>query len=382
VAELEREGLRRKLRIVSTPSGPEIGLDGRTLVNFGSNNYLGLADHPEVARAAGEATARYGTGAGASRLISGNHELYARLEKALAEFKQTESALVFSTGYMANLGIVCALAGEGDVVVADRLSHASLVDACRLSGARMLVFPHNDLDRLDAVLTRHRARYRRALIVTEGLFSMDGDSSPVAGLAEIALKHDAWLLVDDAHATGVLGPDGRGSFEHAGIRPGPKTIQMGTLSKALGSLGGFIAGSRELVELLVNRSRTFVYTTGLPAGCVAASLAALEILRREPGRCRRLAEISARVRASLKDAGMTVNAGEGPIIPVTLGGNARVMRWMAALSDRGLFVPGIRPPTVPQGSARLRISLMASHTDEHLDRLVSACALLAKEERG
>jgi 8-amino-7-oxononanoate synthase len=378
LAELERDGLRRRLMGVSGPCGPEIVLDGRSIANFGSNNYLDLAGHKDVMRAACEATAAYGTGAGASRLITGNHDLYGRLESALAEFKQAESALVFSTGYMANLGTVCALVGKGDVVVADRLSHASLVDACRLSGARLLVFPHNDTDRLNDVLARHRPKHRRSLIVTEGLFSMDGDTSPISALTETARRHDSWLMVDDAHATGILGSEGRGSFERAGVVPGPKVVQMGTLSKAMGSVGGFIAGTRELVDLLVNRSRTLIYSTGLPAGCVAASIAALEVSRREPWRRRRLAEMSIRIRTSLMETGLDVMAGEGPVIPVVLGGNERAMNWMEQLAARGLFVPGIRPPTVPPGSARLRISLMATHSDEQISRLVSVCAGLAK----
>ncbi len=380
LAALDQGGLRRQLRNIEGPAEAELQLDGRKLVNFGSNNYLGLAFHPEVIAAAREATAQYGAGAGASRLICGNHALYQRLEQALASLKGTEYALVFSTGYMANLGTIQAIVGEGDAVASDRLNHASLIDACRLSRARLLIYPHGDTDRLADMLDKYRPKYRRMLIVTDGLFSMDGDVAPLRSLMQLAERHDAWLLVDDAHGTGVLGAEGRGSFEYFCLTPTDNVIQMGTLSKALGSVGGFIAGPAVLRDFLVNRSRMLIYSTGLPAGPQAAALAALGVARRDPWRRQRLKEIAGQVRRSLRELGLTVLDGDGPIIPVILGDNLRAMRWMEALMERGCFVPGVRPPTVPEGEARLRISVMATHTDVHIDQLVGACASIAREE--
>ncbi len=318
-----------------------------------------------------------GTGAGASRLITGNHEAYAALEAALADWKGAESCAVFSSGYAAATGTIPALVGPGDAVLADRLNHASLIDGARLSGARLLVYPHADAAALDAVLARARARYRRILIVTDGLFSMDGDLAPLPELLGVAERYDAWVLVDDAHATGTLGATGSGTPEYFGIAGSDRLIQMGTLSKALASVGGFVCGPAELREWLMNRSRTLVFSTGLPAACVAAAAAAVAAARSDPGRRERLRMLAGLVRARVADLGLATLPGESAIIPVILGDETRTMDAAAALLARGCLVPGIRPPTVPAGTARLRISLMATHTDEHVDRLLSALGELA-----
>jgi len=377
---LERDGLRRTLREAGGPAAAECLLDGRLLVNFGSNNYLGLASHPDVIAAAQEAAAAFGAGTGASRLLGGNQPVYAKLEAALADWKRAASALVFSSGYSAALGTIPALVGTGDAVACDRLDHASLLDGARLSRARLLLYPHADARALDRLLARSRRRFRRVLVVTDGLFSMDGDVCPLPELLKTAERHDARVLVDDAHATGVLGAQGGGTLDHFGIDPSDRVVQMGTLSKALGSVGGFVAGPAVLREWLVNRARTLVFSTGLPASCLAAALAATGIARRQAWRRARLRELSVRVRREVRALKFDVPDGDGPVIPVILGDARRTMRWSAALGDHGFFVPGVRPPTVPAGSSRLRISLMATHTDDHAARLVERLAALARED--
>ncbi|MEK7477504.1 MAG: 8-amino-7-oxononanoate synthase [Candidatus Coatesbacteria bacterium] len=380
IQALERAGLRRSLREAAGLPLAECTLDGRPMVNFGSNNYLGLATHPEVIAAAQEAAGAEGTGTGASRLLSGNQSGYRRLEATLADWKGTESALVFSSGFAAAVGAIPALAGPGDAVACDRLAHASLLDGARLSRARLLVYPHADPAALDRVLARQRRRFRRVLVVTDGLFSMDGDICPLPELIAVAERHDARLLVDDAHATGVLGGGGGGTLEHFGVAGVDRVVQMGTLSKALGSAGGFIAGPDVLREWLVNRARTLVFSTGVPASSLAAAGAAVGLARRQAWRRTRLRELSVRVRGAARAAGLVVPEGDTPVIPVMLGDEHRAMRWMDAMLARGLFVPGVRPPTVPAGGSRLRISLMATHTDEHAGRLVETLAAFAGRE--
>lgn len=380
IGKIRSRGLHRRLRSRQGATDTTVTMEGRVLANFGSNNYLGLANHPAVVAASCAATARGGAGAGASRLIGGNHSEYDPLERGLARLKGTQASLVFAAGYMANLGAIGALAGEGDMIACDRLNHASLVDACRLSGARMLVYPHLDAGRLRETLERYRGRYRRALIVTDGLFSMDGDVAPLAELSPLAEEFNAWLYVDDAHGTGVLGERGAGALEHAGVVPGPRTIQMGTMSKALGSAGGFVAGTGTLRDFLVNRARTLVFSTGLPPGTAAAATAAMEIAEEEPWRRQRAREAAERLRAELRGLGLNVIEGPGPIVPVLLGGSERAVRWMEAIAERGCFVPGVRPPSVPEGEARLRISVMATHTDGQLEVLTGALASVARAE--
>ncbi|MBI3323270.1 MAG: 8-amino-7-oxononanoate synthase [Candidatus Omnitrophica bacterium] len=369
--KLERQGLRRSCRRIEQVEGGRIRVDGRWLVHLGSNNYLGLSLHPEVVAAAQEAARKWGAGSGSARLIGGSFAVHGELEEELARFKQAEAALLFSTGYMANLGVIPALVGRGDLVVCDRLAHASLVDGCRLSGADLRVYPHADAGRLDAALRRRRDRYRRLLVVTEGVFSMDGDIAPLPEILEVVRRHDGWLLLDDAHGTGVLGESGRGTLEHFGIGP-EGILQMGTLSKALGSLGGYVAGPRAVVETLVNRARSFIYTTAPSPADAAAALAALRVIRREPGLRRRLWESVRRWREGLRRIGWPLLAGESPIVPVRTGSVHRTMEAARALLERGVYAPGIRPPTVPAGSARIRTSVTALHTEEEMDAALRA----------
>lgn len=330
--------------------------------------------------AARRAADELGTGAGSSRLVTGNHAAYGALESALADWKRAGSCAVFASGFAAATGAIPALAGPGDAVLCDRLNHASLLDGARLSKARLLVYPHGDASALDGLLGRVRSRYRRALIVTDGLFSMDGDLAPLPDLLAAAERHDAWILVDDAHATGTHGETGSGTPEHFGVTGSDRLVQMGTLSKALASVGGFVCGPDPLAEWLVNRARPLVYSTGLPPAAVAAAAAAIGVARADrPGRDR-LRALSRRVREGIGSLGLASLPGESAIIPILLGDDRRAMRWAAALVERGCFVPGIRPPTVPAGTARLRVSLMATHTDAHVNRLLEALTALAARE--
>lgn len=371
--DLEREldalreaGLYRSVRRVDGASGPHLSIGGRDYLNLASNNYLGLTMHPRVVAAAIDAAQRYGTGSGASRLIAGHLALHESLETALAAFKQAESALVFPTGYMANLGVITALVGPGDLVIADRLAHASVIDACRLSRATFRVYPHADAAALREILAKRREA-RRTLVVTESVFSMDGDIAPVPALWDACRAHDAWLLVDDAHGTGVLGATGRGVLEHFAMAPETGLIQMGTLSKALGSLGGFVAGSHTVVEYLRNTARSFIYTTALPPTAAAAALAAIHVVQDEP---RWRNELWARVSQwteGLVRLGVPVVSKTTPIVPILLGETTKAMAMAQALQAEGLYAPGIRPPTVPDGESRIRTTVMAMHTVQELD---------------
>ena len=376
--ELESHGLLRRCRRVVPLENGKIRVDGKTLLHLASNSYLGLHQHPRVIGRAVEATRRYGTGAGSARLIGGTLELHEELEEAIAAFKQAESALLFSTGYMANLGVVTALAGSGDLVIGDRLNHASLVDACRLSGATFRVYPHKDVERLQTILRQRRKNYNRVFIVTEGLFSMDGDVAPLLELAELADRYDVFLIVDDAHGTGVLGPHGRGSLEQCGVSPAHhrgRIIQVGTFSKALGSLGGFAAGPKVVIEFLRNKARSFIYTTALPAACAAASLEALRIVEEEETV---RAQLWNNVRlwiSGLERIGVKLISKESPIVSLAIGQTRQTMACAENLFENGFYAPGIRPPTVPQGQARIRTSITAVHAPADLDR-----ALLAFEK--
>lgn len=369
--ELETQGLRRSCRRVEAVEGARIRVEGRWLIHLSSNGYLGLARHPAVVAAAEEAAARYGAGSGSARLIGGNLPPHEDLERELARFKQAEDCLLFSTGYMASLGSITALVGPEDLVVGDRLNHASLIDACRLSGAALRVYPHADADRLEEVLKERRGRYRRVLVATEGVFSMDGDLPPLPRIAEIARRHDAWLLVDDAHGTGVFGKEGRGSLEHFGMET-QEILQMGTLSKALGSQGGYLAGPRVVVELLRNRARSFIYTTAPAPACAAAGLAALQVVRREPELRRRLWENVRQWTSGLEGLGWELISKTSPIVPVQVGGSRETMALAQALMEAGLYAPGIRPPTVSEGSARIRTILTSLHTAGDLEEALGA----------
>lgn len=337
----------------------------RSRVSLGTNDYLGLSRHPEVIAAAQNAVAIYGTGATGSRLTSGNLAVHSDIEAALADFKGTEAALVFPTGYQAAIGTIGALVGPGDLLVSDALNHACLIDGCRLSGATIRVFAHNDAHHARRLLAGRRA-FRRCLIVTEGLFSMDGDLAQLAGLAALREEFGCWLMVDDAHGTGVLGDGGVGACAAAGIRA---DVQMGTLSKALGSSGGFIAGSRTLVEHLVGAARSFLFTTGLPPASAAAASAALCVLRREPERVEAMRRIATKLRKEFVRAGLNVLPGHSPIIPILIGDPLRASA-VAAQLDPKYQVAAIRPPTVPAGTSRLRVTATSLLEDADIEEIV------------
>lgn len=363
------------LRTIEGGTGPRLEWNGRTLVNFGSNNYLGLAEHPRVKAAAVRAIEREGVGAGASRLLTGHGAIHAELEAALARLKGTEAALVFSTGYQANLGIIPSLVARGDLILADRDCHASLIDGCRASNARFRVYRRDRLDQLQTTLKR-RPQIGRALIVTDSVFSMEGDLAPLPDLVRLADQHDAMLLVDDAHATGVLGARGTGSSEHWNLRDRP-IIQMGTLSKALGALGGFVAGPRVLIDYLVNRARTFIYTIALPAAIAAAALEAVRVLDDEPELRERLWANCHIWHDGVRNLGFDTFGSASPIIPLRIGPDALAVQMASALVDEGVFAPAIRPPTVPAGTARLRTSVLATHAPQDLSLALSAVERVA-----
>ncbi|HOM16787.1 MAG TPA: 8-amino-7-oxononanoate synthase [Thermoguttaceae bacterium] len=373
--QLDQAGLRRRRRVRQGPQGAVVVLDGRELVNFGSNDYLGLASDERV-KAAAVAAVQEGWGAGASPLVSGYSVLHQRLESRLAEFEGRESAVVFGSGFAANMGTIAALVGPGDAVYMDAKNHASLWDGARLSRADVRVYGHGEYRQLERLLERG-GQYRRRLIVTDGLFSMDGDLAPLGELVELAHRYEAMLLVDEAHATGVFGAGGRGTAEHLGVEK-EIPVQIGTLSKALGSVGGFVVGSRILIDWLVQRARSYLFSTAPPAPMAAAAMAALEIVQTEPIRRRRLLESADYVRAELRRQGWRLGPSMSQIIPVLVGRPETALEFSAALAERGLFVPPIRPPAVPEGESCLRISLCASHSSGMIDALLEALAVLAK----
>jgi 8-amino-7-oxononanoate synthase len=375
--ELKRRGLYRSLRLISGRQQAVVTMEGREVVLLSSNNYLDLANHPEVKRAAVEALQAYGCGAGASRLISGTMELHAQLETKLAEFKGTEAALVFGSGYHANTGVIPALMGAGDAILSDELNHASIIDGCRLSHADTRVFRHRDMGHLEELLASTPLNGQR-LIVTDSVFSMDGDVAPLREIMTLARKHRAWVMVDEAHATGVFGPNGAGVVEEMGLG-GDVEIQMGTLGKALGSFGAYIAGSRVLIEWLINRARSFIYSTALPPPVLAAALAALHIVKNEPERRRRLWNNAVFLGQGLSRLGYRLGETQSPILPVLIGDEGTTMALTAALLKRGVFAHGIRPPTVPEGTARLRVTPTAAHTEDELERALQAFAEAGRE---
>ncbi len=369
---LEQAGLRRYLRtVMSAPTGT-INLDGRDVVLLGSNNYLGLSTHPEVIAAAVEATRTFGTGASGSRLISGNSELYTTLEANLAKTKHTEAALVFSSGYAANTSIIPVLASDGDLILSDALNHASIIDGCRLSRATRKVYRHCDVEHLKTLLSE-AAAFRRKLIVTDGVFSMDGDIAPLPDIYGAATQYDAMLLVDDAHGFGVLGKDGSGTVAHFGLE-GTDIIRMGTLSKAVGALGGYIAGSRALVELLINKARGFIFSTGLPPATLAAANTALDVIHSSPELRQRLFSHAKCLKTALTNLGYTLLPTKTQILPVVLGSPQQATSIADALLAEGVFAPAIRPPAVPPGTSRLRLTLMATHTETEIQQAIAGFA--------
>jgi 8-amino-7-oxononanoate synthase len=362
------------------PGGVRARVDGRELLAFCSNDYLGLADHPRVVDAFVAAAREWGVGSGASHLVSGHCREHHLLEQELAAFTLRPRALLFSTGYMANLAVVTTLVGRGDRVVQDRLNHASLLDAGVASGARFHRFRHAEVGALRSRLTR--AGTGRTLVVTDGVFSMDGDVAPLRELADACRASNAWLFVDDAHGLGVLGESGRGSLEAAGLGIAEVPILMGTLGKALGTFGAFVAGSEELIETLLQKARTYIYTTALPPAVAAATRAALKVLQQEPWRRERVLGHVARFRREAASLGLRLPATETPIQPVILGSEDAAMAASDSLRRRGLWVPAIRPPTVPQGSSRLRITFSAAHDDDDIERLLEGLAGLPRHSPG
>lgn len=365
---LARRSLLRRLRTFDSAPGAEVDLEGRRILLLSSNNYLDLAAHPRVAEAAIKAIRRYGVGAGASRLVSGSLGPHRELEERLAAFKRVEAALVFSTGYQANLGLIPTLAEDRDAIYADRLCHASLIDACRLCKASLRVYRHRDHAHLARLLQRGRPP-RPALVVTDGVFSMDGDLAPLPELSKAAQQAGAALVVDDAHGTGVMGPEGRGTVEHFGMEGAP-LVQMGTLSKALGGMGGFVAGPRDLIEYLVNRARPFIYTTALPPAMAAAATAALDVVEAEPERRARLWSLRDRLHEGLRQIGFDTLDSRSPIIPLLVGDAETAFSLSQQLLAQGVYAPAIRPPTVPDGTSRIRMSVTAGHRPEQIDRVL------------
>lgn len=358
---LEDASLLRRLRTIDTEAAHRVR--GSAAINFCSNDYLGLAGDARLAAAAADAARTRGAGAGASRLVTGNHSLYDTLERKIAALKGCEEALVFGSGYLANVGAIPALVSAGDLVLADALSHACMMSGARLSGARVMLFRHNDVTHLSELLNQHRAEARHCLVLTEGVFSMDGDLAPLPDILAAACAHDAWVMTDDAHGLGVLGK-GRGSAAHWGAAP---DVQMGTLSKAVGSYGGYVAASRAVIDLLVNRARSLIYATGLPPTVVAASIAGVDIIASDAALC---ALPLARARLFASKLGLTEPSS--PIVPLILGSSEAALAASQALEARGFLVTAIRPPTVPEGSARLRVTFTAAHREEDVVRLAEA----------
>jgi glycine C-acetyltransferase/8-amino-7-oxononanoate synthase len=396
VSELERrlqelcdEGLYRRMRLISGPQGPRVLLDGSPVLLLCSNNYLGFADHPRVREAAADAAMRWGVGAGASRLVSGNMTIHRRLEERLAEFKHAECCVLFGSGYLANVGVVSALAREGDVVFSDELNHASLIDGCRLSRAETFVYRHRDVEHLAWGL--EQAQGRGALIVSDGVFSMDGSVAPLVEIVALARRHDVRVVVDEAHAVGAVGPGGRGTVAAAGLEDEVDVV-VGTLGKALGAYGAYVCSDRTTARWLVNTARTLVYSTGLPPPVAAAALASVELLAAEPRRVERLERNAAVLRESLEERGLSTGQSRTHILPLVLGDAEETVAASRRALDGGVFAQAIRPPTVPEGTSRLRLSVMASHRRSELRAaartlaeaagMLAAPAAAASTERG
>ncbi len=377
LAELERLGLSRRLRMISGPQGPTVLLDGKPVLLLCSNNYLGLADHPKVREAAADAAMRWGVGAGASRLVSGSMTIHRRLEERLASFEGSESCVLFGSGYLANIGVIGALAGSEDVIFSDELNHASIVDGCRLSRAEVVIYRHRDIEHLDWCLRRHGERRAGRLIVTDTVFSMDGDIAPLAHIAELAQIYGARIVVDEAHATGNVGPEGRGAVAAAGLE-GEIDVVIGTLGKALGSYGAYACASTETIQYLINTARPLIFSTAPGPPAVAGALAALELLVERPHRVDRLRSNARALRRGLAEEGFSVADGEMHIVPLVIGEERDAMALCQQAIERGVFAQAIRPPTVPEGTSRLRLTTMASHTPGELREAARTLAEAAR----
>jgi len=379
-ADLERlreANLYRSRRVLNGPQGVRPVIDGRAMLSFCSNDYLGLAAHPDLVQALREGAERYGVGSGAAHLVSGHGEAHHALEQALAAFTRRPRALLFSTGYMANIGVIQTLAGRGSLLFADRLNHASLVDGARLSDARLLRYAHGDVEGL----VRKLAGADKALIVTDGVFSMDGDLAPLPALVRAARDSGAWLMVDDAHGLGVLGEAGRGTLDLFSLDADDVPILMGTLGKAFGTFGAFVAGSELLIETLIQRARSYIYTTALPPAVAWASCVALEIAMRDDWRRAHLTRLISRFRDGVRALGLPLAESNTPIQPLIAGDAGLALTWSRFLADRGVLVTAIRPPTVPAGSARLRVTFSAAHQEQDLDELLGLLADLPQRDQ-
>jgi glycine C-acetyltransferase len=371
-------GTYQRLRVLESPCEPVSRVDGREVINLASNNYLGLADHPKLVEAAIAATKKYGAGSGAVRTISGTMSIHMELERRIAQFKQTEACVVFQSGFAANAGTVSAILTPEDHIISDALNHASIIDGCRLSRAKIHVFAHRDTVAAAKILDDLAGASGRKLLITDGVFSMDGDIGPLPSLVEIAESHGAIMMIDDAHSSGVLGRNGRGTVDHFGLH-GRVDIQVGTLSKAVGVLGGYVCGNRDLIEFLYHRARPFLFSTSHPPGVAGACLAAFEILENEPERIEKLWDNTRYFKAALKNAGFNTGESETPITPIMVGEAKMAHAFSAALFENGLFATGIGFPTVPEGKARVRTIVTATHTREMLDRVAEILTRVAKK---
>jgi predicted pyridoxal phosphate-dependent acyltransferase len=374
---LRANDLFRQLRRLNGPQTARTIIDGKSMLLLASNSYLGLTTHPKLKAAAIEAIERFGTGSGGSRLTTGNYALHEELEAKIAEFKETEAAIVFNTGYMANLGVITALVGSEDVVFSDEYNHASIIDGCRLARTQVWVYRHNDMEHL-AQLLADNSQARRKLVVVDGVFSMDGDIVTLDKIVDLGERYDAIVMVDDAHATGVLGKNGAGTTQHYGLK-GRVHIQMGTLSKALASEGGYVAGSRTLIDYLRNKSRSFIFSTALPPADMAVATAAIDIVVAQPEIRKQLWENVQYLRDGLANLGFPLMPGETPILPILIGDAGQTVRMAEKLAENGVFAPGIRPPTVPAGSSRIRVTVMATHTRVDLDEAIAVFGKVGRE---
>ncbi len=368
---LNQQGLYRSRRIIESPQGINLICDGKPVINFCSNDYLGLANHSDVVNAFKSAADKYGVGSGSAHLICGHSSAHHALEEELAEFTGRERALLFSTGYMANMGAISALMGRGDTVIEDRLNHASLLDGGMLSGAKFKRYSHADTDHLNEILDKATGN---KLIVTDGVFSMDGDTAPLQALSAVAKKHSAWLMVDDAHGLGVLGENGGGILEQTGLKQDDVQVFVGTLGKAFGTFGAFVAGSEELIETLLQKARPYIYTTALPAAIAEATRTSLKIIQTENWRREKLRKLTERFRAGAGQLGLPLMASSSPIQPVLVGQSEKAVAVSNALFNSGFLVSAIRPPTVPVNAARLRVTFSAQHEEQQIDQLLEALA--------
>lgn len=377
LAEAKRHELYRNTHTYYPGDATHVRIDGKQYLMLAANNYLGLTHCPAVRQAAIEAIEAYGTGSGGARLTTGTHPLYPLLEQELADFKGTEAAVVFNAGYMANIGAISAIAGTGDVIFSDELNHASIIDGCRLSRAQTVVFRHSDMAHLAQLLAQTNCNGRR-LIVVDGVFSMDGDIAPLDAIVELAERYNAMVMVDDAHATGVIGPGGRGTAAHFGLKD-RVLLQMGTLSKALAAEGGYIAGSRKVVEYLINKSRSFIFSTALSPATIAAARAALHEVVSRPELVARLSNNARIMRQMLLAAGCSIDQGSTPIIPVMVGSAGTAVALAGKLKNNGVIISAIRPPTVPDGTSRLRLTVSAAHEESELAQAVRKISTIAEE---